>query len=68
LLPSRRFVRAPANPKSAIQNPKSLRLQNTEIKGHRYLTTKTQAVDDQKKRAEAFLEKLKSAQKKTGQT
>jgi four helix bundle protein len=41
-------------------------LQNTEIKGQRYLSTKTRAVDEQKKRAEAFLEKLKSVQKKEG--
>jgi four helix bundle protein len=39
-------------------------LQNTEIKGQRYLTDKTRTVDEQKKRAEAFLVKLKSAQKK----
>ena len=39
-------------------------LQNTDIKGHRYLTDKSRTIDDQKKRAEAFLEKLKSVQRK----
>lgn len=39
-------------------------LQNTGIKGQRYLTDKTRTVDEQKKRAETFLEKLKSAQRK----
>jgi four helix bundle protein len=43
-------------------------LQNTEIKGQRYLTGKTRTVDEQKKRAEAFLEKLKSAQRKGSST
>jgi four helix bundle protein len=40
-------------------------LQNTEIKGHRYLTDKTRKVDEQKKRADTFLEKLKSVQRKS---
>jgi hypothetical protein len=40
-------------------------LQNTDIKGLRHLTGKSRAVEDQKKRAEAFLEKLKSVQKKS---
>jgi four helix bundle protein len=41
-------------------------LQNADIKGQRYLTDKTRTVDEQKRRAEAFLEKLKSVQMKAG--
>ena len=37
-------------------------LQNTEITGQRYLTEKSQRQQEQKKRAEAFLAKLKQAQ------
>ena len=40
-------------------------LQNSPITGQRYLTEKTQRATEQKKRADAFLEKLKAAQKKT---
>ena len=43
-------------------------LQHTEIKGQRYLTDKTRTVDEQKKRTEVFLEKLKSAQRKGSST
>ncbi|MFH0954450.1 MAG: four helix bundle protein [Verrucomicrobiota bacterium] len=39
-------------------------LQNTEIKGHRYLNEKTRRIDEQKKRAEAFLKKLKDMTRK----
>jgi len=34
-------------------------LQNSEIRGQRYLTDKTRHLDDQKKRADAFLQRLK---------
>jgi four helix bundle protein len=37
-------------------------LQNTDITGQRYLTKRTRQVDEQKKRAEAFLGKLKQVQ------
>jgi four helix bundle protein len=37
-------------------------LQNSEITGQRYLTKRTRQVDEQKKRAEAFLGKLKQVQ------
>ncbi|HUJ09969.1 MAG TPA: four helix bundle protein [Verrucomicrobiae bacterium] len=37
-------------------------LQNSPITGQRYLTVKTQRAAEQKKRADAFLEKLKAAQ------
>jgi four helix bundle protein len=37
-------------------------LQNSDIKGRRYLTDRRRAGEDQKKRADAFLKKLKQAQ------
>jgi four helix bundle protein len=37
-------------------------LQNTNITGQRYLTNRTRRVDEQKKRAEVFLGKLKQVQ------
>jgi len=37
-------------------------LQNTDIKGQRYLNDRTRAEDDQKKRADAFVAKLKQVQ------
>jgi four helix bundle protein len=37
-------------------------LQNSEITGQRYLTERSKAVSEQKKRAEAFVAKLKQAQ------
>jgi hypothetical protein len=39
-------------------------LQNSDIKGHRYLTDHTRAEDDQKKLADAFVTKLKQVQQK----
>lgn len=39
-------------------------LQNSPITGQRYMTEKARKIEDQKKRAEAFLEKLKQAQAK----
>jgi len=39
-------------------------LQNSDIKGHRYLNDQTRAEDDQKKRADAFVAKLKQVQQK----
>ena len=39
-------------------------LQNSPITGQRYLTEKTRKLDDEKKRAQAFLDKLKQAQTK----
>jgi four helix bundle protein len=39
-------------------------LQNSPITGQRYLTDKTKRADDQKKRQDAFLQKLKQAQQK----
>jgi four helix bundle protein len=38
-------------------------LQNSDIKGPRYLTDRSRAGEEQKKRADVFLEKLKQAQK-----
>ena len=40
-------------------------LQNSPITGQRHLTEKTRQATDQKKRADAFLDKLKAAQTKT---
>jgi len=39
-------------------------VQNSDIKGQRHLTAKSRAEYDGKKRADAFLEKLKQAQQK----
>jgi four helix bundle protein len=39
-------------------------LQNSDIKGQRYLTERSRAEDDQKKRADAFVAKLKKVQQK----
>ena len=41
------------------------KLQNSPITGQRYLTDKTRRAEEEKKRAEAFLAKLKAAQRKT---
>ncbi len=43
-------------------------LQNSPITGQRHLTEKTRQVTDQKKRAEAFLQKLKATQRPRSST
>ena len=43
-------------------------LQNSDIKGQRYLTERSRAEDDQKKRADAFVAKLKKVQQKGSNT